>query len=64
MGYIDDFAHNQVHYFMLTTYVAIILQKQLMIVGIDVYHDSTFGQKKSVVGFIASTNRYVQLMLY
>ena len=34
-----------------------------MIVGIDVYHDSTFGQKKSVVGFIASTNRYVQLML-
>ena len=49
---------------MLTTYVAIILQKQLMIVGIDVYHDSTFGQKKSVVGFIASTNRYVQLMLY
>ena len=30
-----------------------------MVVGIDVYHDSTFGQKKSVVGFVASTNKYV-----
>jgi hypothetical protein len=50
--------------FVLAAYVAIILQSQLMIVGIDVYHDSTFGQKKSVVGFIASTNRYVQFMLY
>ena len=35
-----------------------------MIVGIDVYHDSTFGQKKSVVGFVASTNRYVQFVIY
>ena len=40
-----------------------ILQKQLMIVGIDVYHDSTFGQKKSVVGFVASTNRYVLFVI-
>lgn len=39
------------------------LQKQLMIVGIDVYHDSVSGQKKSVVGFVASTNRYVQFVL-
>ena len=32
-----------------------------MVVGIDVYHDSTFGKKKSVVGFVASNNKYVGL---
>lgn len=40
------------------------LQKKLMVVGIDVYHDSTFGQKKSVVGFVASTNKYVYVYNY
>ena len=33
----------------------------MMVVGIDVYHDSTFGKKKSVVGFVASNNKYVGL---
>ena len=54
--------HNSV-YLVATLNCYIILQKQLMIVGIDVYHDSTFGQKKSVVGFVASTNRYVLFIL-
>ena len=41
------------------TYLHCTSQKNLMVVGMDVYHDSTFGQKKSVVGFVASTNKYV-----
>ena len=51
-------------FILLPLWITIILQKQLMIVGIDVYHDSTFGQKKSVVGFVASTNRYVPFVLH
>ena len=44
---------------LVSDYPHYMLQKNLMVVGIDVYHDSTFGQKKSVVGFVASTNKYV-----
>lgn len=32
-------------------------QKHLMVIGIDVYHDSTMGTKKSILGFVASTNQ-------
>ena len=33
-------------------------QKNLMVIGVDVYHDSVHGQKRSITGFVASTNRY------
>ena len=31
-------------------------QKSIMVVGIDVYHDSVHGKSRSIVGFVASTN--------
>ena len=31
-------------------------QKSIMVVGIDVYHDSVSGKSRSIVGFVASTN--------
>ena len=44
-------------------WILLSLQKNLMVVGIDVYHDSTFGQKKSVVGFVASNNKWVSCVM-
>ena len=32
------------------------LQKRLMVVGVDVYHDSVHGKSRSITGFVASTN--------
>ena len=41
----------------LTAFFCLLfLQKSLMVVGIDVYHDSSHGGR-SVGGFVASTNR-------
>lgn len=33
--------------------------KNMMVVGMDVYHDSASGQKRSILGFVASTNKHL-----
>ena len=33
-----------------------IHQKNMMLVGIDIYHDSVHGKSRSITGFVASTN--------
>ena len=37
--------------------VCLSLQKNVMVVGMDVYHDGSEGKKKSIAGFVASTNQ-------
>ncbi len=29
----------------------------MMVIGMDVYHDGSKGQKQSILGFVASTNQ-------
>jgi aubergine-like protein len=36
-----------------------LLQKNLMIVGIDVFHDAVLGKSRSITGFVASTNPHM-----
>ena len=31
-----------------------------MVIGVDVYHDSSNGKKRSIAGFVASTNQYAE----
>jgi len=33
--------------------------KNIMVIGVDVYHDSAQGKKRSITGFVASTNQHL-----